>query len=383
MIEEEFFNDCFKTSAAAAKELFYEWSRFNEPYITDIKTGKWIDILIDALKKEKDQGVVKRMEMMGNYLQYLIIYNKYKSDPSEANLSEFMDIGKTHLNDESVAYFPAMVVLGQQLKSLNLSTLIQGNRERPLKYSPQETIQWLKQFRAGVKKANEYVKQEVSNKMSLVPGGKSYNQSLHDISEDQNSYIGTTYFVFEKKETQSSYFELQADFSEGGGSKLPVVISVYPFKDYLEPQVKPVLQFKYTDTKKWNRYSLTTLKKGLYILKVEDPKKGFQLMLSPEQNYSIYIPENTKLEVGYIHSFYFFVPKGTQSFKFIKSKAMMLIDPSGNQYDYRNSKQEEIEIMPDSSQTGIWRLMGVSGFFKPEGVYPVFGIIPSRMLYPE
>ena len=63
---------------------------------------------------------------------------------------------------------------------------------------------------------------------------------------------------------------------------------------------------------------------------------------------------------------------------------LRLIDPNGKVYDYGESpKPEEIEVTVGENQKGIWRLTYVTGFFKPEGIYPIFGIIPSRMLYPE
>ena len=382
-IADEFFNNCFQSSAVSIKKLYTEWSHFNDPFISQGTLARWIDDYITILNQEKKPAVIKRLQVIGNYLQYLALYNTYKSDASQANLSVLMQQAKLHMNDESVTYYPAMVVLGEKLKGFDINTVIRDNLAKPYTYSPEQTVQWLKQYRNGLATSKNYEKPQLSKNLSLVPGGKAYNFALHDVSEDKNSYNNTTYFVFEKKDAPSSYFELQGDFVEGGGAKLPIIISIYPFKDYAVPQGKPLLQFNYTDRKKWNQYQLTSLSKGLYVLKVEDPKKGFQLKLSPEINYSLFIPENTRLEVGYIHCLYFYVPPGTKSFKFMKSLTMRLFDPSGQQYDYVNNKQEEIEIQVSPRQAGIWRLMGVAEFFKPEGVYPVFGVIPSRMLYPQ
>lgn len=383
IIEEEFFNNCFQSSAAVVKKLYTEWSHFNDPFISENTLARWIDLLFEAMSKEKNQQVIKRLQQIGGYLQYLVLYNQYKGDPSQANLLKIIEQAKKHINDESLTYYPAMVVLGPKLSGFELNPLIRENLEHPFSFSLPETIQWLKQYRAGIKQFAIYEKQEPSKRLREVPGGKLYNLSLHDVKEEQNSYLNTTYFVFEKKDNNSTSFDLQADFIEGGGSKLPVIISVYPFKDYAVPQGKPLFQYNYTERKKWEHYLLPSLKKGLYVLKVEDPKKGFQLKISPEINYSLFIPDDTKQEVGYIHSLYFYVAPGTKSFKFMKSRTLTLIDPSGEVYAYANNKQEEIEIHPTPKQTGLWRLMGLSGFFKPDGIYPVFGIIPSRMLYPD
>lgn len=382
-IKKEFFDKCFQSSALPISKLFEEWSHFNAPFISEGILGNWIDVLTTALNKEKDQQVIKRLEMIAGYLQYVIIYNKYKREGSQAALGELIEQAKMHMNDESLTYYPAMIVLGERLNGFSLNATIKENRTRQFTFSLQQTIQWLKQYRAGLKKYNEYTLAEPGKKLGPVPGGTKYNLSLHDVREDQNSFTGTTWFVFERKNSQNSFMELQADFAVGGGSKLPVQISVYPFTGYAVPQGAPLLQFNYSETKKWNRYSLASLSNGLYVIRIQDFKKGFQLKLSPDLNYSLFIPQGERLEVGYIHSLYFYVPPGTKSFRFLKTKTMRLIDPAGKEYDHVNNKQEEIEIFPTPGQSGIWRLMGVSEFFKPEGVYPVFGIMPSRMLYPQ
>jgi hypothetical protein len=381
-ITDEFFNNCFQSSASSIKKLYYEWSRFRDPFIGKATISRWIDILVKALEAEKDAKVISRLGSMAGYLQYLTLYTEYKNEPTDAKLATLMNRAKLHMNDEDFTYYPAMIVLGGKLNGFNLNEAIRQNKTNLFTFSAQETIRWLKQYKAGIKKQVEYAKPSISKRMGGVPGASEYKLSLHDVKEDRNSYVNTTWFVFEKKKTDSSFFEMQADFIEGGGFLLPVTVSVFPFTGYQLPAGKYLIQHLYTDRKKWNRYSLASLPKGLFVLKVEDPKKGFQLRFSPVINYSLFIPEEERLEVGYIHSLYFYVPSGTKSFRFIKSKTMRLIDPLGKEYDYMNNKQDEIEIFPSPQQAGIWRLMGVSEFFKPEGIYPIFGIIPSRMLYP-
>jgi len=382
-ITDAFFNDCFRSSAPIAKKLFTELSRFNDPFISQPVIARWIDLWVEALQGEKDTRVTKRLEMVGNYLQYLVFYNNLKANPGEANLRILMEQAKLHLNDESVTYYPAMLVLSSGLPGFNVNEVLNQNKTRAFTYSAGEVRRWLTQYRSGLKKPVEYARVTPGKKLINVPGGKEYALSLHDVREDQNSYIGTTYFVFRKEDDPASYFEAQGDFIEGGGRKQPVEFSVFPFVDYNPPTGKALVHFSYADRKKWNRYSLKALKKGLYVLKVDDPRKGFQLRMSPDIAYSLFMPEQLKQQVGYIHSLYFYVPATLKSFKFLKTGTLKIIDPKGKVYDYGKAEQAEVEITPDKNQTGIWRLMYLAGFIKTEGFSPVFGIIPSRMLYPQ
>ena len=383
-IVKDFFEKCFPSSRTEIAQLYDEWSRFNDPFIGEATLTRWADLLLAAQAKEKDPVVQKRLSRLTDYLQYIVLYNNYKSNPGQATLAALLEQAKLNINNENLAYYPAMVVLGERLNGFNINTVIRDNRAKPFQApTVQQSNGWLRQYRQQRKAYRQYALPAPAPKLGPVPGGKTYTLGLHDVREDQNSYIGTTWFVFEKKATDTSWMDLQADFIVGGGSKLPVQLSIYPFGGYAVPASKPMWQQAYTERKKWIRYPIGNLKPGIYVLKIEDPKKGFQLKLSADINYSLFIPDGQRVEVGYMHCLYFYVPPGTTSFRFMKSKTMKLIDPYGKVYDYANNKQEEIEITPAANQAGIWRLMGVAEFFKPEGVYPVFGIIPSRMLYPQ
>jgi len=384
-ITDEFFTNCFKSSSAAVRQLYKDWSTFNEPFISQNRAARWAVAVTDIYDKEKDEVVKKRIVALAGYVKYLILYSQYKAAASQDNLKKIIDEANLHFDDEMLTYYPAMIVIEPQYSGFDLGTFIRKNLDRKYDYTIYAaTIQWLKEYRKSVVLKEPLKVKVPSVNLKTLPAAKLYNLSLHDVNEEANGFYGTTYFVFQRTGNNDSYFEMQADFIEGGGSKIPVEISIYHFKNYNIPVGKPIMKFSYPDRKKWNKYSLKGLDKGLYVLKVDDFKKGFKLKLSQDINYSLFIPEGKNQEIGWVHSLYFYMPEAGFVFRFQKSMLLRLIDPNGKVYDYGESpKPEEIEVTVGENQKGIWRLTYVTGFFKPEGIYPIFGIIPSRMLYPE
>jgi len=389
-IADDFYSKSFGSAAPLLKRLYTSWESSPGGFISDNLLANWLEWVNEADQMVDDNLIKERLNYIKVYLHYLVLYKRFKANPSRENLDEVLRFA--YRTFDITAFSSVAVMTGfpayNGVKGYGLydkkehswmqnATPVNASEIRSIFTNDLRThkkIEGMQEFEPG--------------KISGKKPGKSLASVRMKPGNVSPSFIGETSFLIRiDEQSKDNFVEIKSGFSARPDDAKPVKIKIFRSKQYqdLKDDADTIIYAEQREKAASKQISLKDLEVGEYILKVEDQFKMFVLKFSRDISFSVVMnPQNmllTSSGTG-LNTFYFSVLPGTKRFVIHKSKVLKLMSPAGRVLEYTNNTQESIVVEVKENETGVWQIFNQAGHLHIEGVPPYLGVIPEKMLLP-
>lgn len=388
-VKNDFFTKAYEQSAPLMIKVYDSWEKntFGVPRESDL--ADWHALIDEAYSKASNDKVKRRIEDVMIYMHYVTLYTELQKKKSDQTILPVLRYTHRNRNTGVFATVPAMVSLAnysgfpQYAYYANPGKQVWMDNNTPL--SRAEIIKDFNADKVKFKKVEGLQKFDKSADFISLSNVTTLSRTKYPVS--QHSFVGRTEYIIQiKKQSAENYFEIKSGYTAGLTKDLPVLIKVYKnagLKEIDEDET-PLLRFEQSKKLETERFSLASLKPGLYSLVVEDGLKMFNLQYSPSINHSIVASERTlqTTTVAGYNTFYFYVPPGTKRFTIMKVN-MNLESPAGRKIETPINTAETLVVEVKPGETGIWKMYNQAAHFAIDGIPPYLGQDPATMLVPS
>lgn len=383
-LKTEFFSNCFGKAASTIRKLFegMESNGFATPRESDLTN--WVNLVNTAGEQEKDAKVQQRFFHIRSYLYYLMLLRRYKETKTDTDLVALLNYGYRMMDYGSFAGYPSLFELG------NLSPypgMKFGDPDARYKSSraiitPAEMDKLLAAEQGRLKKFGDKKVYAMPVSFVKATGTEKWQGPSHDGSQGDNKLWYPHDFIIQVvKSGKENYFDFTGGYVTGGGGESPISITVIPYAAADDSQI-PLLSYNYTGKMTTERINLESLKPGFYKLSVKDPLKIFKIDFSNAINFSLLISAKNKLNSNFCNNLFAFVPKDVTAFRVWKNIVVRFQTPAGRIVNLESKGENETEVQVLPGEAGLWKIIFFSGALYIDGLPPVLGFNPARMLIP-
>lgn len=380
--EAEFFKLCFGNLAEDVKKIWKEWENYGFKAVREKDLAGWIDGVAAAAARTTDTKIKKRLFQMKAYLYYIVLYNKFMASKTEENRVTLLSYCYRMTDYACFAGYPALWDLGNGT-GLAGFTYNDPNAKYKLNKTPvteAEIEQGLSRARAVIKTINGLKQFPLTAGFKLAPGADKWKGAIGNGSDDNNSlWMGADYLIRISKAGKENFIDFKGGFAKTSDKPIKITITAYSSDPAAVKKV--VLYHEYSLMEGNEKISLETFPAGLYVINVVDYAKIFKPHFSPSIDYSLLISPKQQLK-GYANHLFIYVPAGVTKFSVLKYEAKFQT-PTGRIVDLANKIVEEVEVEVKPGEQGLWKLFFFSGELYFEGLPPVMGALPDRMLIPD
>ncbi|HEX2628163.1 MAG TPA: DUF4838 domain-containing protein [Chitinophagaceae bacterium] len=384
----DFYSKAYENVAPVIRKLYDQWQYYPHRIPTDNDFAQWFGWVNEAYNAAKNDVVRKRIDYLKEYLHYLVLYRNLKQTPGEENLNKVLNFAYRTFEETAFSTLPTMLSLpvysGYPALGWYNPNLKWKEDNRPVSKAELDAL--FRQSLNSFKKTEGLVKFNTSNDFIKVNGiakaPAKYLTTAHAI------WFPTEYIIRVNKQSADNAINIKSDYSAQPPFDRPVELRIYniPAATSSAKEGSLVLSFDQSKKQVLEKFSLASLKPGLYKLKVDDQRKMFIMDIAGNIDYSIVAGAENKVNTtsaAGLNTFFFYVPAGTKKFEVMKGGVMVLKTPAGRIIDKQNRLEENFVVDVQAGEAGIWTIEKQAGTIYLEGVPPYLGHDPATMLIPS
>ena len=363
----EFYHLMFGKAAPQIKQLYDQWSVYPHKVPLDGDLFNWMQLVDKASKLETNKFVQERFSQIKQYLHYVVLYKRWKEQPTDKNLINMFSYAYRVQDKGIVASYP----LFRRLASSYVAGKPNMNFKDPNAVWKKDTRP-LTEFETG---KNFSTNLSLLNRDDVTVNVKYPSTFSSGKAAGKGNESGLLMFrgrhrmIVQVNDPPRSALRIRVGLIKATSYK-DLRLSIYPYVSTLELKDK-VYEQKITPGKTLNHISLSFLKPGIYLFEFDDARSGFQMGFDGDMRYGIISDDQSGAQTFARNNIVFDVQPGIKKFTVVNKNTMSLLSPAGRVITVpKNQNITEVEIK--KGETGIWAIRNLSGQITLKGVLPLF-----------
>lgn len=386
LLQEEFMKQCFPASQKQMRQLFSDWQNYKGrmPMPSDMK--RWLEIWFAARRAANTALERTRIDHIGSYIQYIILYFNYEYGPPSArkeNLITLLALLRRELEEDMLPSWAAIIELSSRSSSPELlynapQPLWQARAAQLPSINAMNTLS-LQQLE-GAKQIDERIRsrQQISRKQSGLDNKPRPRETLVNRGEAY-SFYGPHILLIDLKESEKRFFEIST--GRLPNSKLKGMVEIFPWNESLIPVGAPVAAYAIEPDQQMNKIDLSRLPPGKYLIRIDDYGNESRVKLPDGLKGGFLAREGNLAWCILNNDYYFFVPEGTDKFYIINDGYIEVKKPDGSKTIYTRENGQLLEIRVEKGQQGWWKILLQVGEMGLIGVPPLLTPSPDHYFW--
>ncbi len=385
-IKKEFYKNMFGGAAEDMEQLFEAWQNYTQAVPLDGDLYQWSKWVESASKAEKNKQIQQRINLVKQYLHYVVLFKKWREKTTDDNLVQLLNYAYRVQDEGIVASYPLFrrlanaAVAGKKNMRFNDPEAVWKQNNKPV--SSEETNQNFYADLGAMNKSDKMIVAILPEQFKIRTETKG-NNALKGRSKTSLPIRlrGGHKVVFHLQKGAIASLNISSGLIKANQYKT-LRIYIYQYnKELLTEGKTAFLSDVIQPRQPLKEISLDLLRPGTYIAVIDDARNGFTLSFSGDVSYAIVAGSQSRMWTFGRNNLVFAVG-AVKEFQVRNDGVLSLLSPAGRIIDLQ--KQKGIfTIQVENGEAGIWKLQRQSGVFHIQGILPFVNADPEFLLRNE